>query len=387
MYDVIVIGGGPSGLNTAKRLAEGGLEVGVLEKKSEIGKDIICTGIIGEETFRDFNLSKNLILKEIKKIKLVSPLGSSLIYQHPITFAYVVDRNKFDEYLGNITQSKGVEIILKNQVIDISVNKDHVEVLTEVKGKYLRKYSARMAIIATGVDCRLNKKLGLGFPKDFLNGVQSELKMENIDSTTIFIGKNIAPRGFAWVVPISEETVRIGLITDDDPMVYFHHLMEEFFPKKMANLDKERIQFKSIAHGLISKTYGERVLAVGEAAGQVKTTTGGGIYFGLLCSEIASEVILKRYEGGCFSTKELAEYEKLWKKALQREILVGYYTRKILGKLSDLQIENIFQIAQNDGIIPFIREKGNFDWHSEMILALIKKSPFLEIFGGNHFVY
>ncbi len=387
MHDAIVIGGGPSGLNTAKRLAEGGLEVEVLERKSKIGKDIICTGIIGEEAFRDFDLSRNLILKEIKKIKLVSPFGSSLIYQHPITFAYVVDRNKLDEYLANITQSKGVEIKLRNQVIDISVNKDHVEVLTEVKGKYLRKYSARMAIIATGVDCRLNKKLGLGSPKDFLNAVQSELKMENIDSTAIFIGKNIASQGFAWAVPISEETVRIGLITDGDPMVYFHNLIEEFYPQKMANLDKERIQFKSIAHGLISKTYGERVLAVGEAAGQVKTTTGGGIYFGLLCSEIASEVILKRFEDGCFSTKALAEYEKLWKKALQREILVGYYTRKILGKLSDLQIEKIFQVAQNDGIIPFIREKGNFDWHSEMILALIKKSPFLEIFRGNHFVY
>ena len=157
MHDAIVIGGGPSGLNTAKRLAEGGLEVEVLERKSKIGKDIICTGIIGEEAFRDFNLSKNLILKEIKKIKLVSPFGSSLIYQHPITFAYVVDRNKLDEYLANITQSKGVEIKLRNQVIDISVNKDQVEVLTEVKGKYLRKYSSRMAIIATGVDCRLNK--------------------------------------------------------------------------------------------------------------------------------------------------------------------------------------------------------------------------------------
>ncbi len=386
MYDVIVIGGGPSGLNTAKRLAEGGLEVGVLERKSEIGKDIICTGIVGEEIFRDFNLSKDLILKEIKEIKLVSPFGSSLIYQHPMTFAYVLDRNKFDEYLANIAQSKGVEIKLKNQVVDISVNKDYVEVLTEIKGKYLRKYSAKMAIIATGVDCRLNKKLGLGFPKDFLNGVQSELEMENIDPTTIFIGKNIAPRGFAWVVPISEETVRIGLITDDDPMVYFHHLMEEFYPKKMANMDKERIQFKSIAHGLISKTYGERVLAVGEAAGQVKTTTGGGIYFGLLCSEIASDVILKRFEDGCFSSKALAEYDRLWKRALQKEILVGCYTRKILGKLSDLQIEKIFRIAQNNGIIPLIRKKGNFDWHSEIILTLIKKSPFLEIFKGNNFI-
>ena len=74
----------------------------------------------------------------------------------------------------------------------------------------------------------------------------------------------------------------------------------------------------------------------------------------------------------------LAEYEKLWKRDLRKEILIGYYTRRIYGKLSDMQTEKIFQIAKNDGAIPLVKEKGNFDWHSDLLFALFKRFPLLK---------
>ena len=138
----------------------------------------------------------------------------------------------------------------------------------------------------------------------------------------------------------------------------------------------KKIQSKPIAQGLLSKTYGDRVLAVGEAAGQVKTTTGGGIFFGLLCSDFAAEVLGARIRENHLSSHGLFEYEKLWKNAIQKEILVGYYTRKICERLSDSQIESMFQIAKSDGVLPLIKKKGNFDWQSEVILALAKRAPF-----------
>jgi flavin-dependent dehydrogenase len=129
----------------------------------------------------------------------------------------------------------------------------------------------------------------------------------------------------------------------------------------------------------MSKTYGERVLAIGEAAGQVKTTTGGGIYFGLLCSEIASRVILKRFQEGIFSEGRMAEYEKSWKKALQKEIRIGYYARKLCAKLSDSQIESLFRVIQTDGFLPLVRERGNFDWHSDLLVLLMKRLPLWQL--------
>jgi len=375
MHDVIVIGGGPSGLNAARRLAEWGLNVVVLERKSEIGTHVICTGIVGKEIFRGFDLSEDSILKEIQRVKMVSPYSTQITYQHPIAFANVVDREKFDKYLADAAESMGVEIKLENHVLDISVNSNHVEVLTRKKSKYLQKYSAEMAVIATGIDCRLNKKLGLGYPKDFIYGIQAEFEGNNYDSTTILVGNHIAPGAFAWVVPTGEKEVRVGLMTNKDPQACFQNLMKKLGLTMEQNLGQNYVQFRAIAQGLVSGTYGERVLSVGEAAGQVKTTSGGGIYFGLHCSNIASQVVLKRFNEGCFSARALAEYEKLWKKEIQKEILIGYYARKICGKLSDAQIEKMFRIAQTDGIMPLIREKGNFDWHSELVLALIKRMP------------
>lgn len=379
-HDVIVVGGGPSGLNVSRRLAERGLDVLVLERKKEIGTQIVCTGILGREIFKEFDLAPDSILKEIMNVKIVSPHGNTITYQHPAPFACVVDREKFDKLLADEARSKGVEFELENRVMDIAINKNDIEVVARTGDNNPRKFRSQIVVLATGIDYHLNKRLGLGYPRDFLNGAQAELEIGDGQGTTVFIGKDFAQGAFAWVVPTNSQKVRLGLLTEKDPKVCFHYLLEKFFPEKKKNLEEKQVQIKAIAQGLISRSYGERVIALGEAAGQVKTTTGGGIYFGLLCSEFASEVILRSYEFSSFRSSLLSEYEKLWKRALQKEILVGYYTRKIWARLTDLQVERMFQIAQNDGIIPLVKDKGNFDWHSGFILTLIKKLPFFKIF-------
>ncbi len=378
-HDVVVVGGGPSGLNSARRLSEKGLDVVVLEKKNEIGKDVVCTGIVGKEAFDKFDLAHNSILTDVKDFKMVSPNMTSVVYSHPSPFAYVVNREKFDNNLAEKALSMGATIKLKHEVIDVLSDERFVHIEAKIAGSQTVSFRAKALILATGIDVRLNKKLGLGYSKEYLYGIQSEITFEQNGCPEIFVGKDVTPGAFAWVVPLSKEKARVGLLAKKEPQVYFEKFVQKLFPRSSIDLSREKIMSKPIAQGLITKSYGNRMLVVGEAAGQVKTTTGGGIFFGLLCSDIASDIISNGLKEDLLTTQNLSSYEKHWKKEIQKEILVGYYTRKICEKLSDSQVENMFQIARNDGVIPLIKRKGNFDWQSEVILALARRAPFKSI--------
>ncbi len=370
----MVVGGGPSGLCLARELAASGLDVRVLEKKDEIGKDVLCTGIVGKMVFPEFGLQTDSVRAEIGDVRLVSPGGNALVYRHPHAFARVVDRGLFDKALAGQAETAGARIELKTQVNDIVPDDEGVKVLAHNGGWEPAEFRTRIAVLATGVHHGLQKKLGLGSARAYLYGAQIELETEKPDVTSIYFGKDVAPGGFAWVVPSGAGKARIGLITSSHPKARFYRFMESRDWQRNRAVGQP-LGFKAIAQGLVSKTFGDRILVLGEAAGQVKTTTGGGIYFGLLCSRIASDVIRRALARSDCSASGLAPYEAGWRKLLRKEIRIGEAARKLLAGVSDARLERLFDLARNDGMIPIVREKGNFDWHSGLILALIRRLP------------
>jgi len=378
--DVCVIGGGPSGLRAAALLAESGFHVRVLERKPRVGANITCTGIVGKHVFDAYTLDRRSILGELQDVRLVSPRGTSLTYHHPSPFAYVVDRERFDRFLAGEALAKGVDIQLKTRVEDIRVEENGVSLRAQIATGEKLDYSAGIAVIASGNDFSLHRRLGLGHPKDFLVGGQAEMEIPGETVTTIFVGRGVAPGAFAWAVPAEAGKVRVGMLTRQDPRPFLLNLIEKAYPGKGECQDSGRIKVKAIAQGLLSRTFGDRILTLGEAAGQVKTTTGGGIYYGLLCAGIAADVIKNAFREGSFSSASLAGYEKKWKGAIQKEIVLGHWARRMGARLTDSQMEKIFYLAQTDGIIPIIREKGDFDWHSDLVLALLRRVSFLRFF-------
>lgn len=378
--DILIVGAGPSGLRAARRLAESGLEVRVLEKKAAVGRDVVCTGIVGWDSFNRFGLDASAVVGDMKTVRMISPAGTSILYEHPASFAAVVDRELFDNALAREARAAGAEIETGVRVDDVRVASGRIEAAARTGRGDEAVYGARLLVLAGGVDHGLQKRLGLGYAREYLHGAQVEMDAPHDDITTLRVGREAAPGGFAWTVPAGTGKVRVGLVSRRACRPELERLIDRTVGAGAARPEPGAIRTRPIAQGLFERTCGDRVIAIGEAAGQVKTTTGGGIAYGLLGAEIASEVVAGCFRRGSCGAADLAPYEDRWRKALRHEIVFGRRARLVCSRLSDAQVESLFRLARTDGIIPIIRTVADFDRHSGLLLALAGRLSIMKSF-------
>ncbi|MFC1902873.1 geranylgeranyl reductase family protein [Chloroflexota bacterium] len=371
MYDVLVIGGGPVGSRVAHMLAEVGYEVVVLEQKERVGEVVCCTGIVSQECVSSFSIDDSVVLKRVNSARLFSPSGEVLRLWRKETQACILDRAAFNTDMAGRAQGRGAEYVLGGLVSDIQVGNDGVMVEVASRGERLN-FEGRVAVIAAGFRSKLVERLGLGKVGDFVVGTQADVQ-STVDEVEVYFGRGIAPGFFAWLVPTSPGGARVGLMTRRSPGQYLGRLMSSLLTQgKIVSADAE-LSYGGIPLKPLSRTYGDRVLVVGDAAGQVKPTTGGGIYYGLLCADIAADTLLRALQKDDLSARSLACYEREWKKRLKRELEIDYYARKFYERLNDGQIDRIFDIIKSNGLDKDLlkAEDLSFDWHGKVVLRLV----------------
>jgi geranylgeranyl reductase family protein len=373
LYDAIVIGAGPAGNYVAYKLAKYGHLVIVLERNKHFGRKACCTGIIGNECYERFHIAENSVLKKVEIMKLFSPRGDSLELVNGKPMAYVVNREVFDNTLALQAQEQGAEYLMSARVKDIALGDRNIDTYVEsMDGEAVIK--GKVAVICSGFGSSLPKKLGLGKTGDFVLGAQKEVNVNGIDEIEVYFGQKTAPGFFAWVVPSTAGKARVGLLTRKKPGHYLSRLISELAGRDRLNADDSEMNFGGIPLIPLRKTYNERLLVVGDAAGHVKPTTGGGIYYGLLCAEIAADTVNQALAADDLSARRLSEYEAGWQKKLAKEMQIGYLARRIYENFSDSQIERIFRlISENDFHNEIINSPGfSFDWHGEYVLQAFK---------------
>jgi flavin-dependent dehydrogenase len=131
--------------------------------------------------------------------------------------------------------------------------------------------------------------------------------------------------------------------------------------------------------GPVERTYGMRVLAVGDAAGLVKPTTGGGIYYSLLTGAMAARVLAERLNDDRLLADGLQPYERMWRARMGAEIRVGLAFRTLASRLNDRAIHALLELARVDGLIPLLNEHADFNWHRGAALALLRNPSFRRI--------
>jgi flavin-dependent dehydrogenase len=258
------------------------------------------------------------------------------------------------------------------RVTDVRVDADRVVITA---GDVVA--SAEVCVLACGASYAIQRKLGLGMPRLLLHTAQCEVPADRLGDVEVHFGRDVAPRGFAWAVPVVRERpyVRIGLMCDRRAGAHFGRLSARLASRWGIDADRLEPRQKILPLGPIDRTYTDRVVVIGDAAGLVKPTTGGGIYYSLMSAQLAVEALVPALEAGRVDAAALAAYEKRWRAEIGRELRWQLTLRRIASRLSDEDIDGLFELARTDGIMPLVRRTAAFNHHREFIAALFKHPP------------
>jgi len=383
MHDVVVIGAGPAGLQAARQLSSRNLDVVVLEEHALVGHPVHCTGILARSAFQEFDLPKDTILGGLDTARFRSPGGRDVVYHPERLEAVVVDRALFDLRLADCAVAAGATLRCGARAIDLRIDADSVSI--DVAGAV--PIRARTCILACGARYGLHRRLALERPRLLLQSAQAEVPAARPGDVEIHFGSESAPKGFGWAVPVVRGTrsfARIGVMCATDAPQYFQRLMDHVGTR--WGLDTRAAPpplLKVLPLSVVPRTYGDRLLLIGDAAGIVKATTGGGIYYSLLTATIAADVMAAALASGDVQAESLAEYERLWREYLGAELAAQRSLRAAAQKMSDADIEGLFELALTDGIMPIVRQFATFNRHRELILELFKHPPARKFFFGS----
>ena len=375
MLDVAVIGGGPGGLHAATLLASAGFGVTLFEEHNEIGQPVHCTGVLADDAFREFGLSRASILNTLSTATFVSPAGFQISYTTPSIEAHVVDRRLLDRTIAQRATEAGARLCGGRRVRNLESTAEGMRV--DLDGG--DPVHARAVVLACGASYGLQRRFGLGMPTVSLNSAQLEVPARRAGDVEVYFGSDWAPGGFAWTVPVTRPTgsfVRVGLMCEGDAAVFFRQFVNRIgpswgVPSELVGEPRRRL----LPLSTLSRTFASRLLVVGDAAGLVKPTTGGGIYYSLVSATLAAETLIPALRSNQLEEEALAVYQQRWRKRLGPEFQSQLALRMLAQRMSDAEIDSLFDLALTDGVMPIVRAKAKFNQHRHLIAGLFRYGP------------
>ena len=372
-YDVAVVGAGPAGSSTARSLAARGYRVALLERDPGPGRPVHCTGIVSDECFERYHLPASLVIGSVSSFVLRSPSGRPATIRRRSVQAHVLDRVGLDRWLADEAVRAGADLLTSTGVDDIRWTGGGVR-LSLSGGGARASLTAHTAVVATGFGTPLARKLEIGSSGELLSGCQAVVEQEGVDEIEVFTGDALGRGGFGWLVPWRDGLALAGLLTRKHTM----HRLNEHLARLRAGgrigRVVERFRLRAVPIGLPDRTVADGIVAVGDVAGQVKPTSGGGIYYALLSAEIAATTLAEAMEAGDVTAAGLAPYEERWRAALGSEIRQGMRLRRLVEQLPESAIEQLHQLLG----VPVLRRvlvsaAPSLDWHSSKLTRVLER--------------
>ena len=376
--DVVVVGAGPAGCECARRLADTGFSVMVIEEHARPGEPVHCTGVISAHAYSAFDLPPSAIQTELNAAELTSPGGIALRVHLNGNRAYTVDRTAVDVALAARARQAGALFRHHIRAREIKAEGNGVTV-TGVRGREPWRERARAVVLATGAKSGLPRGAGLAAASEHMHGAQAQVPVASPDAMQVWLGRGLVPGGFGWVVPGPAGWSRVGVLTNAKPREALRRIARRAMNGAAEALTDTDIRVHPIPAAARHPTYGDRILSVGDAAGQVKMTTGGGVYYGLLAAGLAADVLEQGLRRGRLGARHLSQYERLWLDLLGPEQRAGQKLRRFASSLSDETLDEMFRVADRRGLSQYLLDLVDFDWHARpgmgLLLTVLAAAP------------
>ncbi|MHA2042884.1 MAG: NAD(P)/FAD-dependent oxidoreductase [Candidatus Thorarchaeota archaeon] len=362
-YDVIVVGGGPSGLISAHRLAADGHRVLVLEEHETIGEPDHCAGLLSVSGLESLELQppEGVIQNHVIGARIFSPSGHHIYVERGQREALVIDRRMFDRWLANRAIDAGANIRTRAKVGHIQWKNGRIAGVQTV-GDESSDISSTIVINAEGSRCQISKQAGLPMvPRSSkYPAFQIEVSDADVDNDVVemFYGRAMAKRRLMAAIR-------------------HHPVMKE----RLKDASIQRTLGGVVLVGMpIKRTVKDNLLVVGDAAGMVKPTTGGGVIMGGMAANVAGRIVTDALSNQDKSSIMLDEYEGSWRSLLMRELRTMYMTQRLLSSFSDKGLDSLVRDAGRYGLIETIRQEGDMDMQRRVILRLLS-SPMTLLAG------
>jgi digeranylgeranylglycerophospholipid reductase len=344
---ISIIGGGPTGSYCAELLAKAGKKVEVYDARTKIGEPVQCTGIVTKSINDVIKIKKDLIINKVKRVKVVAPNGSELAIKND---DLVIDRCGFDNWLKERAEDCGVKYILRSKFERLSNNK------AVINGKSVEFDNL---IGADGPASAVAKSIDVNNRRYYV-GAQARVKMNvDVDEYSVYLGEKVAPGFFGWIVPEDDNYARVGLASENNTGLLFNSFLKKLNVKKS--------QISSRQGGLIpifnpkQKIEQDNVYLVGDSAGQVKATTGGGLVPGLKCVEGLADSMINN---GSYHSKI---------RSTVRKLKLDLRIRNALNKFSDEDYNEVVDYLGKEGAN--ILNKHSRDEPVKLAKELLLKRP------------
>jgi len=374
IWDMAIVGAGPAGSRLASLLAKD-MDIILLEEHESIGEPVQCGGLVSPKAVCE--ITRGSVICEIRDFTLHSPAGNRIDLHSESPRGIVIDRRLYDRSLAEAANDKGAKLLLGMRVANAKKTEEHIELKCKSAGDS-RTIMAKLVVGADGPKSTIRKFMGAKPFELHYRGAQmiGRLDSEISGNVEMWIGNEVAPGFFAWKIP-SEDSVRIGLstISEESPMSYLKRFCRREFP----DFDVTSKHSGQIPIGPLGPLSRGRVCLIGDAAGQTKPLTGGGVYLGKRAAELLAISVIKKGP----NDEALMLYDERFRDEFEHDLSRAWLLRKIINSMSDSKLEKAIKLLSQPDIIEIMERSGDIDAPLALSPAILKRTPKLLQFAPN----